>query len=582
MVCLFMILPSASMAQLTNVTISTDKCDYIQSNITTNPNGTTNQFFGVSTFWSPRGSFFRRAFIEFDVSSIPTNAIVYEAKLNITHVGATYVTNPWIAKLLTSSWTEGAVTPASQPITSSSSADWSTSHIESGNTVSIDVRSTVQRMVYGQILNYGWSIQVNNEAATYTSGTNFNSDENGFNQPELMVKYYLPVSLSSVTVTHESEVGANDGAIGFNHSPLDMIGHSYQWIDASGSIISTNQNLTDVSYGWYGLEITGTSNGEQAYYGFLVGTECKEVTIKYLTRPEYTNNAYVYDWVSNSGIDYKDYNFGNSTYLQTDNRYNSSTFSWVDSKSYLDFNVWMDDAFFVSEANLLVQGFYHYNSGTTNPVELNEVNEFWNEDLVTWNTIPTNSSLVSETIVNTSTSDQDATWDFKSLWDTWKLDNNENHGVIFQLEDFDDDVDAGQMYHSPNGSSINRPEWTFKLGLWEEECNVQFAHLDFEMDGYYHIMKSGKIRFIFDQQYDADILEFNIYDYHDDLVKTQADFTAVNTTYGDNYLTIDVSTSQDCIGRGFFYLEVITSKNEKLYLRFFNDFSTPGCTDTQP
>lgn len=106
-----------------------------------------------------------------------------------------------------------------------------------------------------------------------------------------------------------------------------------------------------------------------------------------------------------------------------------------------------------------------------------------------------------------------------------------------------------------------------------------FANLKYKLDGFYHIMDDGKIRFVFDQEYDGDNLTFNIYNHMDVLVKDQSDFPALATTNGDNYLTIDVSDDTHCIGRGFFYLEVINSKKEKMYLRFLNDFQTQACTD---
>ena len=112
----------------------------------------------------------------------------------------------------------------------------------------------------------------------------------------------------------------------------------------------------------------------------------------------------------------------------------------------------------------------------------------------------------------------------------------------------------------------------------KEESDLH-AKLKYEVDGFYHIMKKGKIKFVFDQEYDADNLKFNIYNQMDVLVRTQADFAPVSTTYGKNYLTIDASTAQDCLGRGFFYLEVINSKKEKLYLRFFNDYTVSPCDD---
>lgn len=108
------------------------------------------------------------------------------------------------------------------------------------------------------------------------------------------------------------------------------------------------------------------------------------------------------------------------------------------------------------------------------------------------------------------------------------------------------------------------------------ESNL-YGHLKYKLDGFYHIMKNGHIKFVFDQEYDADNLVFNIYNQNDQLIRTEADFPPILTTNGDNYLLIDVSQASNCLQRGFYYLEVINSKKEKSYLRFLNDFANPDC-----
>jgi hypothetical protein len=110
------------------------------------------------------------------------------------------------------------------------------------------------------------------------------------------------------------------------------------------------------------------------------------------------------------------------------------------------------------------------------------------------------------------------------------------------------------------------------------ESNL-YGHLKYKLDGFYHIMKNGHIKFVFDQEYDTDNLVFNIYNQNDQLVKTEADFSPILATNGDNYLLIDVSDATHCLGRGFYYLEVINSKKEKSYLRFLNDFTSIYCPD---
>ncbi len=103
-----------------------------------------------------------------------------------------------------------------------------------------------------------------------------------------------------------------------------------------------------------------------------------------------------------------------------------------------------------------------------------------------------------------------------------------------------------------------------------------FAQLKYDMDGYYHIMTNGEIKFVFNQEYNDVNLTFNLYNSNDILIKTQANFPVQATTNGMNYLTLIVRNAY-CIGKGFFYLEVINSKNEKMYLRFYNDFYDPTC-----
>ena len=107
-----------------------------------------------------------------------------------------------------------------------------------------------------------------------------------------------------------------------------------------------------------------------------------------------------------------------------------------------------------------------------------------------------------------------------------------------------------------------------------------FAQLKYDMDGYYHIMTNGEIKFVFNQEYNDANLKFNLYNSNDILIKNHSNFPALATTNGMNYLTLIVRDAY-CIGKGFFYLEVINSKNEKTYLRFYNDYiDNPACPES--
>lgn len=148
----------------------------------------------------------------------------------------------------------------------------------------------------------------------------------------------------------------------------------------------------------------------------------------------------------------------------------------------------------------------------------------------------------------------------------------QNYNVLRTVVNYDNLRWKPAVYTNIAGAGTNNVLSSFQCVTGNADL---YAQLKYDMDGYYHIMKGGNINFVFDQEYDAANLQFNLYNSNDVLIRTQADFPAMGTTNGKNYLTLVVRNSY-CIGAGFFYLEIINSKKEKMYLRFYNDYS--GCT----
>lgn len=557
-----------SFSQVSTATLSTTKCAHIYSGLDINYNNTT---FDVSTTRKRGITYHSRGYIEFDLSSIPSDAIVISATLTITKISGTYTVNPWVTKLIESSWGETTVKASNQPAISTSSSDWETSYTSSGNDFDIDVKSTVQRMVYGAVDNYGWCIQVQNEGVAYSSGTSFHSDEATSNQPELVVVYYKPITFSNVIVTHESATGESDGSISFSHTDLDEEGHTYTWYNSSGTQLQTGATSTieDLSFGWYGLKIEGSDNGETHYHGFLVGTECEEVTITYDATPNYTQNVYVWDRTL-GGIDYSNWNWSNMYYFRTDNK-DHGTY-WSDIKSYIEFNTWMDEDFKVNQADILFEGWTHIGNGSSNPAEFVEVTETWNEDVITWNSTPGDGGTAGASIPSTTSSTSDMTVDMISFWDDWKTDNNSNNGVVFQLEDFDDDLDTRHVYHSPNTTTTSlRPEWTFKLALFREEtpyfCNPVYAGLERRLTGTTYKSQRESLYFYYDEEYapSSANLTYSIFEYDDMLTPVMSGTTStLSVGHGRNQYILDVSS----LSTDKYIMVVTNDKDEKRYLRF--------------
>jgi hypothetical protein len=137
-------------------------------------------------------------------------------------------------------------------------------------------------------------------------------------------------------------------------------------------------------------------------------------------------------------------------------------------------------------------------------------------------------------------------------------------------------------YTVNNSSQINLTVFTSVINdgvnsATSFKCNSSgevYATLFNELDGYYYTVKNGKLRFVFNQNYDTqNNLKFNIYTERGTFIKSQSNYPPVQATYGDNYLTLDLTTTNGCIGRGIFSLEVISDKKEKMYLRFYNEYN---------
>ena len=59
------------------------------------------------------------------------------------------------------------------------------------------------------------------------------------------------------------------------------------------------------------------------------------------------------------------------------------------------------------------------------------------------------------------------------------------------------------------------------------------------------------------------------------IIATQDDFGLAETSFLENRIVLDFTTNGFCIGKGYFVLEVINAKNEKFYLRIYNNYN--GC-----
>ena len=97
------------------------------------------------------------------------------------------------------------------------------------------------------------------------------------------------------------------------------------------------------------------------------------------------------------------------------------------------------------------------------------------------------------------------------------------------------------------------------------------AHLDYELDGNYYVTNNGKFCFVYNEEYNDENIEFNIYNNAGYLVADQNDFTVPALIHGENRVVLDLTTNGYCLAKGFYILEVINDKKEKFYLRVYNN-----------
>lgn len=583
----FFIMGSSAIAQslLTTATITSEKSAHINSGIDVNYDITTLE---VGTYLRLGVQTYRRAFVEFDIAAenIPIGAIIYSATLDITHNGTVYGSNPWNAKLVKTSWGETTVKASNQPVISGLSGDISSTYTTSGNTVKIDVTSMVQRMNYEQISNFGWSIQVNNEGYSGRTGAVFYSDDHGTTSlcPKLVIKYYIPLTITAAAIVHESATGAGDGSISFSYTNGGSTNYLYSWYDGAGNTLPGGASTNNLEAGWYGVKMVGDDGiVETFYYAFLVGTECEEVTIEFEATSgnnfnKYMDNAFCSNF-NNGTFDATSVNSGENLNFQSSRENIGVVFS---SNSYLRFNLWMDDAFTVNQSDLILQGKDH--SGTANDAEFNIVTEPWNEFLIAWSQQPTSISGPTVNVPQTGSSTEDKTADLIDFWEDWKFDNTTNHGMLFQLQSFASFPNK-QHFHSPTAAAIaDKPKITFRLSLENLDnllfCNPEanpYVELKRTLDAGYAIAYEGNLKFAFQEAYDIDPLEFwSLKLFNSDHIKiascdasgtTAGGMTSQSYSFDDNRFTIDLSTITSTTAGEFYLLEVTTQKGDRHYLK---------------
>ncbi|MBC9812572.1 DNRLRE domain-containing protein [Crocinitomicaceae bacterium CZZ-1] len=452
---------------ITTTEITSDKSTSVHSaSATANPNSSSVLVgrYAPRATGDPYTTY--RTLVEFS-TSIPSNAIITSAKLKM-YISTTSGTPTIYAARLSAPWSESTAIWANQPAYETSDIITTSSIVS--NWLTFDVTSHVQKMNANVYTNNGWILYLSNETQSLAVNRSFASDDalNTTQIPKLEVTYYIPMSVSSVEINHQSADGTNDGSI----VPLLADGpggtYSYQWYNGPGTMMpgKTSLELTDIPYGWYGLRVTSSIVGTEAfYYSFLVGKKGEEVTITYNPDGNFIDDASLY-----SSFLY--YNYG-----VTGNILAEEVTTTNDIRGLLRFRLWLDPAFTMNEASLyLSRSTATASSGSNNTVRLNRVNNDWGEMTVTHSSMPNSSSTeYLEIAHSTITSLSKIQLDALSQFQTWQQDNISNYGWLVQLLYYNNISKYQRFYSSDHATASYRPYVRFKIKV-EEDTELVWSH----------------------------------------------------------------------------------------------------------
>ncbi|MGV6862649.1 MAG: DNRLRE domain-containing protein [Putridiphycobacter sp.] len=453
----------------------------------------SNTFMNVFCDNSQTTPIVYRSFLDFDLSYIPTNAIITEAQLILTPKSIdTSQSFSYYVSRVDSTWAHDTINWENQPgffdsdqITVDATTAMSMSEDQ------INVTTHVQNMVNYPYNNYGWQLRLTNESLEELSyGLEFYSS-NEYDvvesRPKLIVKYVLPVEIST-SVTHCTP-GNNDGT-----SLITLSGgsgtYSNYWvykvnIDPNnpnkqisagidyGAITGNTINVQNLDAGLYVVRVTNPDYSGYTNRHFLIGRE-GETTDAVISHYAYLQQTKIQiNLAADPSInDYANTAFGPSTSSLTvgttgTNSYGGTQTAY-NAAGLLDFNMDVSDELEFSKADLHMMSWLYYQAWTSsNEAKYSALTSSWDQYKVTWNSRPevdTTMKVILPPSSNpngyTTTTDTISIIQLMEYWQT-----NPNYGMEIALTYYDYPKTAHRAQRKFNGGSFFKFSFTVKEKL---------------------------------------------------------------------------------------------------------------------
>ena len=175
----------------TTVTLTATDDSYVDSS--TSGSNFNNNYLKVGHYYSSEYIIY----VKFDLSSIPSNAVIVSAKLKLTDQSSSSIAVD-VHRVTGGDWSEGSITWNNKPSYDSAVIDSATTGND-GDVIEWDVTDVVQGWVDGSYSNYGFALTSDSDTAE-----SFYSKEGG-HAPELVVEYVEPNTVTQ-TITETQTV----------------------------------------------------------------------------------------------------------------------------------------------------------------------------------------------------------------------------------------------------------------------------------------------------------------------------------------------------------------------------------------
>lgn len=464
-------------SQITTATFNVSKDVHVSD-------GSVNTNYGSSdSLWvhyarGAQGSI-ERTFIQFDVGSLPDEAIIVSATLKMKPADINNdEQHPFFIERVDEFWSEGTINWANAPDVYTSD-QISIAHNQTTDTVlhEFDVTDHVEQMHWYNQLNFGWRIRLQTESGQQTKGVKYYSSEHDSTswQPELEVEYILPPEIK-IGVIH-SEKDSTNGLADIDYSGGSSGTPTYYWIYKwSAGVLGVIQHganpdnndldINDLAAGLYHIRVRDSLysvvNNDKFFFSkwFLVGQEGVTTSIDW-----YHSEGFMYDVtiarnkttdpnpqvMEDINYDYAQYMSAAETPVGSGTRYEHAGLQrWnIDFDPLLEF----------TKADLTMKPHYHSRATTSsNAVDVRYVSGPWLEEVVTWNTRPSVDSTVILTYAQTEpsgTNNDPDTMDYRQILEYWQANPQLNYGLEYRLSNQDQNKGAFRMwrdFHFSQGS----------------------------------------------------------------------------------------------------------------------------------